>query len=177
TTLALPPAAHALNPVKALSQYLHDGWQTENGLPQNSVQAITQTPDGYLWLGTQEGLVRFDGIRFTVFDQYNTEGIHHNHISAVIPSRKGGLWIATYGAGIIRMSGNTFRPITRKEGLAGDSTSCLCEAKDGSLWIGTHGTGLSRLKDGVFTTFTTANGLPHNDVWSLCDDHDGGVWV
>src|SRR5207302_6730710 len=126
-----------------------DNWQTEHGLPQNSVQAIAQTLDGYLWLGTQEGLVRFDGIRFTVFDQSNTQGIRHNHINAIVPARDGGLWIATYGAGIIRMNGNKFEPLTAKEGLAGDSASCLCEGNDGSLWIGTHGTGLPRFKNGA----------------------------
>ncbi len=58
----------ALDPNKAMTQYVHEAWTTENGLPQNSVTSILQTRDGYLWFGTQEGLVRFDGIRFTVFN-------------------------------------------------------------------------------------------------------------
>ena len=66
----------ALDPRKALTQYIHDVWQTEQGLPQNAVEALCQTRDGYLWLGTQEGLVRFDGVRFTVFDRRNTPGLH-----------------------------------------------------------------------------------------------------
>src|SRR5262249_7190263 len=79
--------AHALDPAKAITQYIHDAWQTEHGLPKNSVQAITQTSDGYLWLGTQEGLVRFDGIQFTVFDSTNSPGIRHNHIDSIVPAR------------------------------------------------------------------------------------------
>jgi signal transduction histidine kinase/ligand-binding sensor domain-containing protein/CheY-like chemotaxis protein len=169
--------AHALDPAKAITQYMHDAWQTEHGLPQNSVQAIAQTPDGYLWLGTQEGLVRFDGIQFTVFDRTNSPGIRHNHIDAIVPSRDGGLWIATYGGGITRMMDGKFIPYSTCEGLSSDATSCLYEGRDGTLWVGTHGAGLCRYQNSLFTCYTTKEGLPHNDVWSLCEDHDGGMWV
>jgi signal transduction histidine kinase/ligand-binding sensor domain-containing protein/CheY-like chemotaxis protein/HPt (histidine-containing phosphotransfer) domain-containing protein len=170
-------SGQALEPARALTQYLHDAWQTENGLPQNSVESIAQTPDGYLWLGTQEGLVRFDGMQFTVFDRSNTSGLQHNHVNAIVTSRQGGLWIATHGAGIVRMEGNEFTTYTTREGLPSDTTSCLCEARDGSLWIGTHGAGLCRLQYGIFTTYTTKDGLPHNDVRRLCEDHEGAIWV
>src|SRR5579863_3527224 len=75
--LLLAPAKGeaALDPVKAITQYVHDVWQTEAGLPQNSVLTIAQTLDGYLWLGTEEGLVRFDGSRFAVFDKSNTPAL------------------------------------------------------------------------------------------------------
>ena len=78
--VAWSPAAPALDPRKSLTQYVHDTWQTEQGLPQNSVTAITQTRDGYLWLGTQEGLVRFDGVRFTVFDTRSTPELGNNFV-------------------------------------------------------------------------------------------------
>ena len=58
----------ALDPNRSLNEFGHQAWLTENGLPQNTVQAIIQTQDGYLWIGTQEGLARFDGLNFTVFD-------------------------------------------------------------------------------------------------------------
>src|SRR5438128_11063413 len=77
---ALPTVAFALDPRRAITQYGHDVWQSDNGLPQNTVQAILQTSDGYIWLGTQEGLVRFDGVRFTIFDNGNTEAIKSNFI-------------------------------------------------------------------------------------------------
>ena len=67
--LVLCAPAAALDPEKFVTQYTHQAWRTDEGLPQNSIQAIAQTADGYLWLGTQEGLVRLDGVRFTVFDQ------------------------------------------------------------------------------------------------------------
>src|SRR5215813_1196996 len=65
------PNAIALDSAREIAQYSHTVWQTENGLPQNTVRAILQTQDGYIWLATEEGLVRFDGLSFTVFDKHN----------------------------------------------------------------------------------------------------------
>src|SRR5262245_15664084 len=76
--------ALALDPHKNLTQYVHSVWQTEQGLAQHSVETIAQTPDGYLWLGTQDGLVRFDGAQFTVFNEQNCAWIPHNFINALV---------------------------------------------------------------------------------------------
>src|SRR5947209_11143130 len=72
--------AWCLDPQKPIWQYVHTVWGSEQGLPQNSIQALLQTRDGYLWIGTQEGLVRFNGVEFKVFDKTNTEEIRHNDI-------------------------------------------------------------------------------------------------
>ena len=76
------PSAAALDPDRVVTQYRHDAWNTREGLPQSSVESIAQTPDGYLWLGTQEGLARFDGIRITVFDKSNTKALRHDRVLA-----------------------------------------------------------------------------------------------
>ena len=76
--------AAGLDPAKAITQYTHDVWQTEQGLPQNTVPAIVQTRDGYLWLGTELGLARFDGVRFTVFDEASTPEIKSNIVVALV---------------------------------------------------------------------------------------------
>ncbi|MEJ7710440.1 MAG: two-component regulator propeller domain-containing protein [Pyrinomonadaceae bacterium] len=70
----------ALNPKKAITQYTYDVWTTSDGLPHNQINRIVQTRDGYMWLGTPVGLVRFDGLRFTLFDKANTKGIKGNNI-------------------------------------------------------------------------------------------------
>src|SRR5262245_39345137 len=75
--------ASALDPGRAITQYVRDGWGLREGLPQLSVQGVAQTPDGYLWLATEEGLVRFDGVRFTVFDEGNTPGLRSRNIEAL----------------------------------------------------------------------------------------------
>jgi ligand-binding sensor domain-containing protein len=85
--LCLNAPVSAGDQTKPLSQYIHDVWQTDQGLPQNTVFAIAQTRDGYVWLATQEGLVRFDGIRFTVFDKRNTPQIKENNIQALCEDR------------------------------------------------------------------------------------------
>ena len=79
----------------ASAQYRFDSWTTDNGLPQNGVRQITQTPDGYLWLTTFDGLVRFDGVKFTVFDAGNTKGIINNRFSAIYAAPDGTLWAGT----------------------------------------------------------------------------------
>jgi ligand-binding sensor domain-containing protein len=79
----------ALDPRKAITQYVHDVWQTKDGLPQSSITAIIQTRDGYLWLGTFGGLVRFDGMQFTVFDTSNTQALRSKRILALFEDRDG----------------------------------------------------------------------------------------
>src|SRR5436189_4437528 len=73
-------------------QYQFDVWNTDNGLPQNSVLSILQTRDGYLWLATSDGLVRYDGVRFTIFNKANAKGIKSNRFTTLFESRDGSLW-------------------------------------------------------------------------------------
>src|SRR5215472_668567 len=96
-------ASAAFLPAAAL-RALPDGytrrvWQTQDGLPENTVQAFAQTPDNYLWIGTSGGLVRFDGASFLVYDRDNTPAIRDNSIFCLTVSRDGSLWAGTDGAG------------------------------------------------------------------------------
>jgi signal transduction histidine kinase/ligand-binding sensor domain-containing protein/DNA-binding response OmpR family regulator len=161
---------------KAITQYARDVWQTEQGLPQNSVQAIVQTRDGYLWLGTQEGLVRFDGARFTVFDKRNTPAIRQNHISSLLEGRDGCLWIGTNG-GLVRLKEGQFSSFTSADGLSSDFVTSLCEDREGNLWAGTFGKGLNRFRDGRFTQITTGDGLANEFVWAIAEDGQGNLWI
>ena len=119
-----PAAALALDPAKALTQFTHSVWVMEDGLPQNSIRAIAQTADGYLWLATQAGLVRFDGVRFTVFNTANTPLLTSSNILALLAARDGSLWIGTYGGGLTRLKDGTFTTATRP-GRAWRTTWCL----------------------------------------------------
>ena len=101
--LAGAPSASALAPDKSLLQFPRRSWQTPEGLPQNSVQSLAQTPDGYLWGGTWEGLVRFDGVRFTVFDLINTPALQARSIRCLATDPTGTLWIGT-DVGLTRMT-------------------------------------------------------------------------
>ncbi len=101
----------------ARAQYRFDSWTTDDGLPQNSVRALTQTSDGYLWLTTLDGLVRFDGIRFTVFNKTNSPNLSGNRFVNLFAERAGLLWISTEEQGLVRYSDGEFRTFTTADGL------------------------------------------------------------
>jgi ligand-binding sensor domain-containing protein/signal transduction histidine kinase len=175
--LASGRAAQALDPHRALIQYGHDIWRTADGLPQNAVLAVLQTRDGYLWLGTTSGLVRFDGVRFTVFDKANTEAIGHNQISALFEDREGSLWIGTFGGGLTKLQNRRFTTYTTRDGLSHDVVKAICQDRAGGLWIATLAHGVNRFEGGRFSVYSTENGLPHDDVFAVAPSRDGGVWI
>ncbi len=174
--LAFIQPSFALDPKKAITQYGHTAWSTEAGLPQTTAQAITQSGDGYLWFGTEEGLLRFDGVRFTIFDMKNTVALKSNFITALREDRLGNLWIGTRH-GLTKLRNGQFTTYLVGNGLSSDIIRSLYEARDGSLWIGTSGGGVTRLRDGSFTTYTTRQGLSHDSVWSVCETRDGSLWI
>lgn len=166
-----------LDPAKSITQYVHDVWTSDNGLPQSSVEAIAQTPDGYLWLGTEEGLARFDGVRFVTFSKRNTPSLHSDVIIALLVDRRGTLWIATRGGGLVSLERGVFKTFTGKDGLSSDSVQALFEDEQGNLWIGTDGGGLDRFTNGKFSVYTAKNGLAGNAVFSICGDRNRGLWI
>jgi signal transduction histidine kinase/ligand-binding sensor domain-containing protein/CheY-like chemotaxis protein len=168
--------ARALDPRLAPSQYGHDAWQIEQGLPQNTVNAVAQTPDGYLWLGTAEGLVRFDGVRFVAFDRRNTPAIPNNVISALRADRGGGLWIGT-DSGLVRWKDGAFSAATGGGAPTGRRITAVLEDVSGGVWVGTAEHGLVFVQGGRYTALTVADGLSSNRVRDLAAAPDGGVWV
>lgn len=168
------PALGQRRPVQIDNGYLHRTWQFEDGLPQNSVQAILQTTDGYIWVGTQKGLARFDGVRFTVFNQENTPSLKNAVFNALCETKDGSLWIATEGGGLNRFKDGAFSHYSKADGLSGDVVRALKEGKDGTLWIGTT-TGLSQYKNGVFRSLEKEWGSEH--VRSIGEASDGSLWI
>ncbi|HZF10468.1 MAG TPA: two-component regulator propeller domain-containing protein [Thermoanaerobaculia bacterium] len=172
----LPSPAGALDPDRTFSQYGHDSWEVEQGLPNGTVQPIVQTRDGYLWVGTQDGLARFDGVHFTVFHPDTTPALKNPTISALLEDRHGTLWIGTDGGGLTRLREGRFTTWTTSEGLAGDRVRSLVEDRAGDLWIATFG-GVSRFSGGRFTTLARKDGLPSDNVRALSLDRAGDLWI
>jgi len=168
--------APALDRSKAVTQHHYQVWLTEDGLPQISVQDVLQTRDGYLWLGSQEGLVRYDGARFVVFDSRNTDTIANHYVNVLLEAQDGALWIGTYGGGLLRYFDNVFTPLAETDGLSSDIVHSLAQTPNGDVWIGTED-GLSRYRDGIFDVFRAAEGLPHEMVQALMVDSEGVLWV
>jgi ligand-binding sensor domain-containing protein/signal transduction histidine kinase len=144
-------------------------------LPQNTVQAIAQTHDGYLWIGTQEGLARFDGLNFTVFDKENTPAFKSNDIRFLHEDRQGRLWISTSYGLVCRHDGQ-FTSFTTSEGLPDNSVGPVVEDTNGKIWIGTAG-GLTRFENGNSQTFTTDQGLARNVIQTLYARPNGSLFV
>jgi ligand-binding sensor domain-containing protein/signal transduction histidine kinase len=173
--LGSPQVAQALDSPRELSQFGHEVWLTENGLPQNTVHAIAQTKDGYIWIGTEEGLARFDGIRFTVFDKQNTPELKSNYIRSLLADRQGSLWIGT-AEGLVRMLNGKFTLFTRDNGLPSETIHAVYEDREGNLWVATAN-GLALLKSGGLTTFTTKERLISGSIQALFEDAGGAFWI
>ena len=171
------PLTFAIDPQKTVTQYGLDVWQIEQGLPQNSIHAITQTADGYLWLGTEEGFVRFDGARFTVYDRRSARELKDKVIRELYAGRDGSLWIGTVTGGLGRLKDGKLTTYTTEQGLLPGGVVSLSEGSDGSLWIAVYGGGLNRLKDGTLSSFTTKDGLASNMVDSVFVDRRGDLWI
>jgi ligand-binding sensor domain-containing protein/signal transduction histidine kinase len=169
--LLLPVPAHALDPGKNLNEFGNQVWLTENGLPQNTVQVITQTRDGYIWVGTQDGLARFNGTAFVVFDKENTPQLKSNDIRALLEDRSGALWIST-SYGLLRMQSGTFTSFTAADGLPDNSVGSLVEGQDGTIWIATAA-GLARYVNNSIAAFP----LVADNIQTLFQDRSGMLWV
>ncbi len=174
--------AHALDPGKAITQYLQTTWNTGTGLPQSTVIAIAQTTDGYMWVGTEEGLARFDGARFTVFTRRNTPGLASNFIQALRADRDGSLWIGT-DSGLSHFRPNpeerqrgTFETLTTADGLSANNITVLSEDHEGGLWIGTSD-GLNRLLHGQIWKWNLKDGLPGMAINAMAVDSGGTLWI
>ena len=157
-------------------EYLPRVWQTDEGLPSNRVQAIAQTPDGYLWVGTHEGLARFDGVKFTGFDNPETFGLNRASITALCVTTDGTLWIGTESAGMMRWRDGQFSAFAEKGWPAGQTIRAICQARNGAIWIGST-RGLYRFRDSHFQIYTTKQGLFADEVLAICEDSHSNLWV
>ncbi|HEY1946536.1 MAG TPA: two-component regulator propeller domain-containing protein [Bryobacteraceae bacterium] len=157
-------------------EYSHRVWRTEDGLPQNRIQAISQTKDGYLWIGTSEGLARFDGVRFVVFDQSNTAAFTDNSILSLQPAPDGSLWIGAEGGGLLHYVNGVFRSFGPSDGLTNSFVRAICLSRAGTLWVGTD-RGFFQFTAKGFVRFDNTPDIPLASVVSIAEDRSGKIWV
>ena len=119
----------------ARAQYRFDHWTADTGLPQNIITAIQQTPEGYLWVATLDGLARFDGVRFTIFNKSNTPGIRSNRFSCLYQDAQGDLWAGTEMGGVTRYHQGRFSTYTKEHGLTDTIVRGLRGDAQGHLWV------------------------------------------
>ena len=163
----------ALNPDRALTQYAMDIFHSAEGLPQSSVYAIAQTEEGYLWLGTQRGLARFDGVRFEAFGR-REPGLRHDWSQALLADA-GALWVGTVGGGASRLRGRRFEPLG--EGEAAElRVRAIARDGAGTVWIGSD-TGLYSVTRGELVPWTGFGGKGLGRVNALAAGARGSLWV
>ncbi|MCP4219816.1 MAG: hypothetical protein GY765_34610, partial [bacterium] len=163
----------SLDPSKKISQYVYDTWTKEDGLPSDSIWAITQTTDGYLWLGTFHGLVRFNGVDFKVFNRDNIPQLTNNRISALWAKKNGGLWIGTESDGLLLYNKGKFTQYDVHKGLPDNWVLSIMEDHKGDTWIGST-MGLARLHKGNVTTMTPEKDA--GDFYGIMEESPGIVW-
>lgn len=172
SALAFQSIGLCLDPDRALVQYIHTSWGVDAGL--QSVRKIRQTPDGYLWLGTRGGLVRFDGIRFKVFGVGTDDGLESSTMQDLLVDSDGSLWMATLGGGIAHFKDGRFRSYTSRNGLPSDDIMSMYRARDGVLWAGTRSGKVARLKQDVFETVSLE--IPAVPITAFAEK-DSALWI
>jgi signal transduction histidine kinase/ligand-binding sensor domain-containing protein len=169
-------------PAKAAAPSLGQGelsftfrsWQTEQGLPQNCVRALAQTRDACLWVGSDDGVARFDGLRFVSFGL--REGLHSGPVRALLGDSRGALWIGGAGGGLTRLQDGRFTTFTVRDGLPADSITALAEDNAGRIWVGTEA-GLVVWENERLTLLKAAEGLTGKRIAALFKDRTGTMWL
>jgi ligand-binding sensor domain-containing protein/signal transduction histidine kinase len=149
-------------------------WQTEQGLPQNYVRALAQTRDGCLWVGSDDGVARFDGLHFVGVGL--REGLHSGPVRTLLGDSRGALWIGGAGGGLTRLHEGEFTTYTLRDGLPADSITALAEDDLGRIWVGTEA-GLVLWENGRLTPLAAAEGFKGKRITALFKDRKGTIWL
>lgn len=173
--------ANALGASARLAQCRLDSWGVRDGLPSRDINAIVQTPDGYMWIGTGGGLIRFDGTSFDTFTTKNTPGLKSNEITALYVSRSGQLWVGTQWGGFGTLDGGEFHRIDT-DIKSWNTVYCFHEAADGSMWVGGNGNdrlfhvdhGRVVMAEHMIDAVEGLGELPNGEI--LCLTWTNGLW-
>ncbi len=179
--LLLLPAAMlmGLDPKKAVHHYIHHTWTSKEGLPQNTISSIAQDHEGFIWIGTDNGIARFDGLEFKQYDKTNTPSLKNNSITTLYMAEDQTLWVGTYGGGITLFRNNKFHHPAWLDKLPNKLVQAIAESRDEdgkSTWIGSIGGGLIHLRGNTFSSITDENGLSSNIVYDIEVDRNQRIW-
>lgn len=171
--LAAVAAVASSAPRPLIEGMTHHRWGMEDGLPDQLILAVAQTPDGYLWLGTPHGLVRFDGLKFAERGADAVPALHEFGVSSLLVSKDGSLWVGSVGGGVTHISSNAIVNYGESSGLSVPRIRALFEGEDGIIWAGTDA-GLYRRQGERFVLEKEANSSSINAISS---DGCGGMWM
>src|SRR5258708_19288247 len=173
--LAFSPCAYALDPSLDVSQYAHTSWRVRDGFTKGVITSFAQTPDGYLWIGTESGLMRFDGVRATPWQPPSGQQLPGSLITSLWAARDGTLWIGTF-TGLASWKDGKLREVPE---LAGQSVTSVLETRDSTVWIGVYaesGGGLCEINGGVVHCERESAKFG-TGVKALYEDKKGEFWL
>jgi len=167
----------ALDAASTLPQLLHRQWSVDDGLPHASVRSLAESPDGFLWVGTQSGFARFDGIDFEVYDHRSYRAFENEQIESLVFDHEGVLWIGTYGGGLLRLEKDNLRRFGREDGLTVPEILELAIDPLGTLYVGTHGGGVLRFENGRLQVVVPVGQLPDPVITALIFGTRGELYI
>jgi ligand-binding sensor domain-containing protein/signal transduction histidine kinase len=156
--------------------YTERVWEANDGLAQQTIQALAQGDDGSLWIGTQSGLMRFDGVRFRVYDAATAPELGGHGVNCLLTARDGSLWIGTEGGGLLRYRNDRFQRYARAGGTADEFVRAIYEDSRGIIWVGGD-QGLFQVKGKQIEQIDGTGGAPRIFVRAIAEDRQGRVWV
>ncbi|QSX34798.1 diguanylate cyclase [Shewanella avicenniae] len=160
--------------IQPINRYFQESWTTRDGLPHNTVNSLAQTPEGYIWLTTWEGVARFNGSEFKVFGRDRTTGLPDAGMRSTHVDKTGRLILGGSRGGLTSVTHHVWQPLQAVGGLVND----IVAEDDGSFWVATEGDGLYReYSDGRREQWTVDNGMPSNSVYTLAKDAKGELWI
>jgi PAS domain S-box-containing protein len=173
----LASPAPALDPARRITQLTRDVWLAKDGLPEGEINAIRQSADGYLWLGTRRGLVRFDGVRVRVYDAANTAAMPSSAVEAMALGQDGSVWSAVAG-GVLRHQAGRFSFFGTDQGLHFQFPKALADEAGGCLYAGLGWFGVACLRDGRFSPYEPSrlSGVPQG-ITALARDRESRLWA
>ena len=167
--------ASGLESPKAITQWTHTSWSARDGIP-GPVRAIRQTADGYLWLGTEAGLYRFDGLRFVLWTSSFGEQLASASVWSLCAGRDGSLWIGLGSSGISRLRNGHLENFAPTDGVPSGGVLSIVEDKNGSIWAGGR-YGFSKFENERWRPIGQEFGYPAPGAQALFVDHAGTLWV
>ena len=178
-TMAVWPidAARAMDPDRALSQYLRDRWEKSRGFAAGPVYGITQTRDGYLWIAAEKGVVRFDGLRFRLFEPLQPTSTTDTAALNVLPDPEGGLWTWLRRATLMRLRNGVFEDAVNIPGPPEPQVGAMALGKDGAILIADRRHGLLVWRAGRVDTVLARAALPRPFVTAIAQTPDGDIWL
>src|SRR5690242_7033898 len=165
----------ALDPRFLFTQYRQNLWTADNGLPASCVYSVVQTKDGFLWIGTSDGLARFDGMEFERFTQTDSPALSDPSIFTLLAASDGSLWMGTNST-LVRYSHGRFESMSAGTALSGTPINSLAEDSAGTIWIGTDDQGLFAYRKGKIEHWSKEHRHKVQAITALLPLAGGKLW-